>query len=120
MEVKNPQKSQEEGGNLKDMRMSKKEINQITVFDSIIKGLLKQKEAGLMLKLSPRQIRRKLKRYIQHGFEGLIHRNRGKRSNRSIPEEIKAEIIDLLEKKYKGFDPTQAAEKSSPNLCVNC
>lgn len=93
------------------LQMSKKELSQITIFDALINKKMTQKEASGLLKLSIRQIIRKQKRFEKLGAEGLIHQNRGKKGNRSISEETKKRIIELLQGKYLGYGPTFAAEK---------
>lgn len=95
--------------------MSRKELDQITIFDSIIKGQISQKEAALILKLSTRQVRRKMIRYIKEGGSGLKHRSRGKASNRRLSEETRAKIIQLLRTLYPKLGPTLAAEKLAEN-----
>lgn len=102
-------------GKMKDFRMNKKEADQIIIFDSIIKGQISQKEAAIILKLGPRQVRRKLKRYLMQGAEGLVHRSRGKPSNRRLSEEIRVKIVELLTTIYPNLGPTLAAEKLAEN-----
>lgn len=91
--------------------MSQKEINQVKVFEELNNRTMKQKHASLMLRLSTRQIRRKLKTYRQEGTSSLIHKLRGKSSNRQLPEGLKDKAVELIEKKYPDFGPTLAAEK---------
>lgn len=100
---------------MKDFRMSKKELDQIVILDSIIKGQISQKEGALILKLSPRQVRRKLIRYIEEGPPGLAHKGRGKYSNRRLSEEKRTMIIELLATLYPKLGPTLATEKLSEN-----
>jgi transposase len=70
------------------------------IFERIKKKELRQDEAAKLLKLSDRQVRRKLKRYRLEGAEGLIHKSRRKKSNRAINSSIAAEILRLLQEKY--------------------
>ena len=100
---------------MKDIRMSRKELDQIIIFDSIIKGQITQKDAGLKLSLSTRQVRRKLKRYIKEGAPGLAHKGRGKPSNRKLSDETRAQILELLTTIYLKLGPTLAAEKLAEN-----
>jgi hypothetical protein len=64
-----------------------------------------------MLQLTDRQIRRLLGRVKTEGDQGLVHRGRGKPSNRRIPEKRKAKALQLYEQQYGDFGPTLAAEK---------
>ncbi|MDP2323719.1 MAG: helix-turn-helix domain-containing protein [Gammaproteobacteria bacterium] len=49
-----------------------------------------QVQAGALLGLTPRHIRRLITRVAQEGDHGLVHRERDKPSNRRIPETVKA------------------------------
>ena len=51
-------------------------------------------------------------RVRQEGDAGLVHRGRGKPSNRRIAEAVKAKILRLYTRRWYGdFGPTLAAEK---------
>lgn len=90
--------------------MNKKERNQLRIFGQIKAKTMIQRQAARELGVSPRQIRRKYKRWLQQGDRGLIHLNRGVPSKQKWSGE--AEAIDLLKKPcYAGFGPTFAAEK---------
>jgi DNA-binding transcriptional ArsR family regulator len=63
------------------------------------------------LKLSIRQIGRLLSRLREEGAKGLVHRLRGRRSNRRFPEGGRRQALALLsQEKYRGFGPTLASE----------
>jgi transposase len=47
----------------------------------------------------------------QEGDQGLVHRGRWKPSNRRIPEQRKAKVLQLYEEQYGDFGPTLATEK---------
>ena len=93
------------------VRMSQKELKRIHVIGKAIEKAVTQAEAGEMLSLSERQIRRIVKRIGEEGNEGIVHRSRGRESNRKLPLEVKEKVIGLYREKYKGFGPTLAAEK---------
>ena len=61
---------------------SKKEMEDAMVLGRLKRKEITQVEAAKIIGLSDRQIRYKLKRYIQEGLDGLIHRNRGLESKR--------------------------------------
>jgi len=106
---------------MSEVRMSRKELSQITIFDAIVNKKMTQKEAARLTNLSSRQIIRKTKRYKKYGAEGLIHKNRGKKGNRALSGELKATILELLLGKYLGYGPTLAAEKlyEYENILIN-
>ena len=91
--------------------MSVKELRRVHVIRQTMEKKLTQVQAGTLLGLTPRHIRRLLARMEQAGDQGLAHRGRGKPSNRRIPETVKATVLTLYEKQYEDFGPTLAAEK---------
>jgi transposase len=91
--------------------MNVKEINRLEVMQRLAKKQLSQKEAGTILELSMRQIKRLLKGYRGAGARGLVSKQRGRSSNNRLSEEFKRQTLDLLKSKYQGFGPTLAHEK---------
>jgi hypothetical protein len=91
--------------------MSGKELRRVHVVRQVMDKQLTQVKAGALLGLTPRQMRRLLRRVEQDGDPGLVHRGRGKPSNRRIPEKRKAMALQLYEQRYGDFGPTLAAEK---------
>ena len=76
------------------LTMSKEEISRLEVM-KLIQGKLKtQKEAGGILGISERQIKRLWRRYREEGAEGLVSRRRGKPSNNRMPEETKEAAVN--------------------------
>ena len=72
-------------------------------------------EAADRMELSYRQTKRLWKRYQGNGAAALLHRNAGRRSNRSQPKKVRTKVIRLIRQKYSGevgerFGPTLAAE----------
>ena len=91
--------------------MSKKETRYAEVLQKVIAKSISQKEGAKTLSVTTRHLRRLEKRFRKDGIAGLVHRNRGKRSNRKIPEEKKTAILKLLRDFYADFGPTFASEK---------
>ena len=54
---------------------------------------------------------RSYKRYREDGDRGLVHRSRGRPSNRAKPEEFRREVLKRYDEKYEDFGPTFVAEK---------
>ncbi|HMB21722.1 MAG TPA: helix-turn-helix domain-containing protein [Anaerolineales bacterium] len=73
---------------------------------------MSQAEAGRILSVSVRQIKRLLRTYRQRGAAGLVSKHRGRKVNNRLPEEVKKRALNLLKTKYKGFGPTLAHENS--------
>ena len=91
--------------------MSVKELRRVHVIRQAMEKKLTQVQAGILLGLTPRHIRRLIARVAQAGDHGLAHRGRGKPSNRQIPEPVKTKALTLYEQQYGDFGPTLAAEK---------
>jgi len=91
--------------------MSVKELRRVHVIRQAMEKKLTQVQAGILLGLTPRHIRRLIERVAQAGDQGLAHRGRGKPSNRQIPEPVKTKALTLYEQQYGDFGPTLAAEK---------
>ena len=66
--------------------MSGKELRRVHVIRKVQDQQLTQGEAARLLGLTDRQIRRLMRRVEQEGDRGLVHRGRGKPSNRRIPQ----------------------------------
>lgn len=88
-----------------------KELKRLKVIEQAIEKKIKQRQAGILLKLSVRQIRRLIKQVKTEGIKGLIHRLRGKPSNQRHKESFKERVLNLCRTKYEGFGPTLAQEK---------
>ena len=93
------------------LSMSVKEINRLEVMQRLDKKQMSQKEAGTILSLSTRQIKRLLKAYRHEGAKGLISKQRGRVSNNRLDEKTTQQALNLLKSKYQGFGPTLAHEK---------
>jgi len=91
--------------------MSGKDLRRVHVIRQVVNKTLTQVEAATLLGLTDRQIRRLIRRVEQEGDRGLVHRGRGRPSNRRIPEGRKTKILRLYEVRYGDFGPTFATEK---------
>ena len=91
--------------------MSSKELRRKTVMDEVAGGRRKLRSAAEVLQISYRQCRRVYQRYRQQGDQGLIHRNRGRESNRKIGVEQRRQILARYQQRYAGYGPTFASEK---------
>jgi len=91
--------------------MSQKDLNRYDIIKRAIRRDITVKKAGELLNLSKRQIYRLKDKVKKEGTKGLIHGNRGKRSNRRLPDKERERIIHLLHNRYSDFQPTHTAEK---------
>ena len=91
--------------------MSREELKRLEIVKKVLQEGMKQVEAAEYLELSSRHMNRIVGRVRREGEKGVIHRLRGRESNRKMPEGKKEKIISIYRKKYKGFGPTLACEK---------
>ena len=91
--------------------MSRKERERQSVFGRVKRKELRLTEASELLGVSYRQTKRSYGRYVKEGDRGLVHRGRGRESNRKIEAEVKARALAYYVEKLEGFGPTLAAEK---------
>jgi transposase len=80
--------------------MSTKELSRLEVMQRLSKKQMSQKEAGEILHLSTRQIKRLLKRYKKQGAVGLTSKHQGLPAANRLPESKKKRALDLLKTKY--------------------
>jgi transposase len=90
---------------------TQEELRRLHVIEKVLEGGIKQVEASEILSLSSRHIRRVVKRVKQEGHRGIVHRSRGRVSNRKIADQLKDKVIKLYRTTYKDFGPTLASEK---------
>ena len=91
--------------------MSRSEIDRMSVLRDLAEDRIRVSEAARLMGLGRRQVLRLAKAYRQRGPAALVSKRRGKRSNRSHPIGLRAEVIGLIRERYSDFGPTLAAEK---------
>jgi Winged helix-turn helix len=95
--------------------LNQRERERWKVLQQVEEGQLKQVEAARRLRLTDRQVRRLQDRLRTEGDRGIVHRLRGRRSNRKIPESVTQRALRTLRQaRYAGFGPTLAAEHLVP------
>ena len=92
------------------LTMSSKEIDRLMLISQIEEEKISVLEASRLLGLSQRQIYRILKRVKTEGSKGIVHKLRGRKSNRGYPEELKEELIKIYRKQYSDYGPTLFSE----------
>ena len=90
--------------------LSGKERDRLKVLHEVQGGHLTQGEAAGQLGISDREVRRLLARMAAEGDGGVVHRLRGKASNRRLPESLRTRVLRLVRAKYRDFGPTLACE----------
>lgn len=93
--------------------MSRKELHRKSILELVKGKQMTLVEASVRLKLSYRQTLRVYERFRADGDGGLVHRSRGKSSNRRSPSAFRAKVLRRYRERYQeaGLGPTLAAEK---------
>jgi hypothetical protein len=93
--------------------MSDKERGRKSALELVQSGGITLVEASGRMRLSYRQTLRVYARFLAQGDAGLVHRRRGKPSNRACPKSFRAAVVLRYRERYQvhGFGPTLAAEK---------
>ena len=91
--------------------LNEKEKKKVSIVQKVISKELSCKEAALELEVSTRQITRWKKIYLTEGKSRSIHKNRGKTSNKKIPNNIKEEIVALYLSEYFDYNFTHFYEE---------
>jgi transposase len=91
--------------------MSQEELQRFALIRKVVGKELCQREAAKLLGLSERQVRRLVKRFKAKGERGLIHQKRGQSNCRKFGEHFKTRVLNLYERRYKGFGALLASEK---------
>ena len=103
------------------LTMSHKELDRLSIINQLLKKKITIGESAGLMKLSERQVFRLMLRVRQEGSKGIIHRLRGKRSNRGYPENVKSKVISIYTKQYNDYGPTLYSEELLKNhsICVD-
>jgi transposase len=93
------------------IEMSQRERDRLKVLHGVQQGLHSQAKAAQLLGLTVRQVRRLQERLDEGGDAALVHRLRGKPSNRQLDAKLRKRVLGEYRKLYTGFGPTLACEK---------
>ena len=91
--------------------LSAKERVRLVELEQVKAGRQTVVAASERLGMSGRQGKRIWKRYRAEGAKGLVHRSRGRPSNRMLDPDSKLQSLELCRTRLEGFGPTLAAEK---------
>jgi len=91
--------------------MSKRELNRLEVPARLDGDRLTAQAAAELMKMTPRQTYRLLRRYRDGGASAVANQRRGRPSNNRLPDVVRDHAIALVRERYADFGPTFAAEK---------
>lgn len=90
--------------------MTQKEAKRYEIIKDLIAKKIDGTEAAKQMDLSVRQVKRIKAAVKEKKIKGIIHGNRGKKSNHQIDKEVVEEAKKLLYEKYHDFNPLLAQE----------
>jgi len=101
--------------------LTQKEITKLRVINQTIDAVITIKEAAELLDLSERQVIRLKKGVLEQGPAFIIHKNRGRKPEHAIPDDIQKRIIALKTSKYleANFAHFQELLEEHENICVS-
>ena len=91
--------------------MSRCERDVLKVMSLVLECKRTQEEAGRLLSLSVRQVRRVQRRLESKGDIGVAHRLRGKPSNARLASSVRTKALGMYRRELSGFHPRHAWEK---------
>lgn len=95
--------------------MTPKELTRYEIIKRLIDKQINGTTASLQIRLSVRQVKRLKANVLEQGAKGIIHKSRGRISNRTIDPDKLQKIKNIVKKKYHDFGPTFAGEKLLEN-----
>jgi hypothetical protein len=102
--------------------MSRKELARKSILELVKAKRITLMNASKRLKLSYRQTLRVYERFVSEGDAGLVHRGRGRPSNRAYPLAFRDKVLRRYRERYQEhrLGPTLAVEKlAEEHLCVD-
>ncbi len=98
------------------MALSDRDLVKVDVIRRVVNRELKTREAGELLCLSARQIKRLTRRFRQRGPKGLVHASYGRRSNHARLTEEREKVIELVRERYGGRADAGPGQRFGPTL----
>jgi DNA-binding Lrp family transcriptional regulator len=94
-----------------DLLMTENDRDRLVALKKAAGGLITRRQAAEELKISERQVYRLLAAMKERKDRAVIHRLRGRASNRRIEAAVEQQAIGILsDPKYKDFGPTLASQ----------
>jgi hypothetical protein len=96
--------------------LSERELRRLQVILRLVGGELTSADAGELLELSVRQVKRLRKRYVLHGAGALVHGNFGRKSNHRRPATERDRVLELVRERYSGPSAAGCGQRFGPTL----
>ena len=91
--------------------MSQKERQRYHLLKMVVAGNITLHDAGRLMAISYRHVKRLKRKLVSEGARGLVHGNRGRPSPRALNGAIAQRIIALSREKYANLNDTHVTEK---------
>ncbi len=91
--------------------LNRKEQKRALVLGKVDRGELTAVEAGKVIGMSERHVWRLLAQYRGDGPKALAHGNRGRQPHHTLAPTVRAQILELAQSKYVGFNHSHLTEK---------
>lgn len=91
--------------------MTNKESRRYNIIKNLIDKKINGTQASIQLNLSIRQTKRLKAKVKECGIKGVIHKSRGKESNKKIDSELVDKIVKIIEDNYSDFSSQLTYEK---------
>jgi len=91
--------------------MTKKESKRYDIIKNVINKKINGTQASIQLNLSIRQTKRLKARVKKYGVQGIIHKSRGKESNKKVDSKLIDKIVKITEENYSDFTSQLTYEK---------
>ncbi|MGB3700250.1 MAG: helix-turn-helix domain-containing protein, partial [Anaerolineales bacterium] len=95
----------------KKVTLSMDENRRLDVMHKVESEQCTGKQAAEQLRLSERQVWRLLASFREQGALGLVHGNRGRAASNRLPEETRAQVLELAEKEYRDYNDSHFSEE---------
>lgn len=90
--------------------LTKAEMKKVLVVEKILDGSMTNVEGAAVLGITPRQIIRLKKKYMQGGAAQIAHQNRGRKPPHALEDSLKEHVAYLYTHKYHGSNSCHFAE----------
>lgn len=94
----------------KKVTLTVKEQKRLHVLNELEAGRITNRKASELIGVTERHIYRLKAKYRIEGAKALEHGNRGRESPRRIPDAIRAQVVNLVREKYRGFNDHHLTE----------
>jgi transposase len=90
--------------------LTQRELNRAFILERVVGGRMSVREAALVLKLSERHVKRLKQKWQKEGAAGLAHGNRGRKPAHAISDQVRQQVVQLAQTKYRGCNYTFLSE----------